>query len=39
MLTFPCLGMYGKASLARASVVEGIGRELAQDVTVDGIAG
>ena len=36
-LTVPCLGMYGKASLAHACAVEEIGHELADHVTVDGI--
>ena len=36
-LTVPCLGMYGQASLAHARQAEEIGRELADDVTVDGI--
>jgi len=36
-LSIPCLGMYGQASLAHAKQTEEIGRELADDVTVDGI--
>jgi pimeloyl-ACP methyl ester carboxylesterase len=38
-LRMPCLGMYGKASLAHATGVEEIGQELAHNVTVDGIPG
>ncbi len=38
-LTIPCLGMHGLASLAHANGVEEIGRELATDVTVEGIPG
>ncbi|MCD9197756.1 alpha/beta fold hydrolase [Aeromicrobium wangtongii] len=37
-LTIPCLGLYGTASLAHADAAEDIGRELADDVTVVGIA-
>lgn len=38
-LTIPCLGMYGKSSLAHAKQAEEIGLELAEAVTVDGIDG
>jgi pimeloyl-ACP methyl ester carboxylesterase len=36
-LTVPLLGMYGTASLAHAKGAEEIGRELGENVTVDGI--
>jgi pimeloyl-ACP methyl ester carboxylesterase len=38
-LTIPCLGMYGQASVAHAGGAEEIGREIADDVTVDAIPG
>lgn len=38
-LNIPCLGLYGEASLSHRSAVEEVGREIAEIVTVEGIAG
>jgi pimeloyl-ACP methyl ester carboxylesterase len=38
-LTIPCLGLYGDASLSHRSAVEEVGHEIAEAVTVEGIAG
>ncbi len=38
-LQIPCLGLYGDASLAHRSAVEEVGHEIADVVTVAGIAG
>ena len=35
----PCLGLYGEASLSHRSAVEEVGHEIAESVTVAGIAG
>ena len=35
----PCLGLYGEASLSHRSAVEEVGHEIAESVTVEGIAG
>lgn len=38
-LKIPCLGMYGEASLSHRSAAEELGNEIAESVTVEGIAG
>ena len=38
-LKMPCLGLYGEASLSHRSAVEEVGHEIAESVTVEGIAG
>jgi pimeloyl-ACP methyl ester carboxylesterase len=38
-LPFPCLGLYGDASLSHRSAVEEVGHEIAVDVHVEGIPG
>jgi len=38
-LTIPCLGLYGDASLSHRGAVEEVGHEIAEVVTVTGIAG
>lgn len=38
-LKIPCLGLYGDASLSHRSAVEEVGHEIAEVVTVEGIAG
>ncbi len=38
-LTMPCLGLHGEASLTHSGGVEEIGHEIAEVVTVEGIAG
>jgi len=38
-LTIPCLGLYGKASLLHAGAAQEVGDAVAENVTVEGIAG
>jgi pimeloyl-ACP methyl ester carboxylesterase len=38
-LKMPCLGLHGEASLSHRSAVEEVGHEIAENVTVEGIAG
>jgi pimeloyl-ACP methyl ester carboxylesterase len=38
-MQIPCLGMYGESSLSHRSAAEELGNEIAESVTVEGIAG